>query len=51
MVPADVLIAGTTGHCWPASVVCCVDTWSIAYDQSTGTSSLLSQTVLWPTID
>ena len=30
LVPADVLIADTTGHCWAVSVVCCVDTWLIA---------------------
>ena len=26
LVPADVLIVDMTGHCWPASVGCCVDT-------------------------
>ena len=25
-MPADVSIVDTTGHCWPASVVCCDDT-------------------------
>jgi len=43
-VPADVSTVDTTGHCWPASVACCIDT---TLRQSTGTSSFcLSSTCL-----
>jgi len=52
LVPAVVLFADMTGHCWPASVNCCVDAyWSRQRPEYWYVLSFYLQTVLlWPTI-